>query len=99
MERNIPNTLARNLLLNKKDDLSLDYKNYKKNSALVRKLISATSTQCGASVLDPVDFLCIDGRCKAQLDGRPIYYDGDHMSEYGNKILTPMFNRAIFGHA
>ena len=99
MGRNIPNTLARNLLLNKKDDLSLDYTNYKKNSTLVRKLISATSTQCGASILDPVDFLCIDGRCKAQLDGRPIYYDGDHMSEYGNKILTPMFNRAIFGHA
>ena len=95
MGRNIPNTLARNLLLNKKDDLSLDYKNYLKNSSLVRKLISTTSILCSASVLDPVDFLCTNGRCKALANDRPIYYDGDHMSEYGNKLLTPMFIQAI----
>ncbi|WP_426148754.1 SGNH hydrolase domain-containing protein [Polaromonas sp. DSR2-3-2] len=23
--------------------------------------------------------------------GRPLYFDDDHLSEYGNKLLVPMF--------
>jgi hypothetical protein len=34
----------------------------------------------------------------AQFKGRPIYYDGDHMSEYGNKFLAPMFESALRNH-
>ena len=26
---------------------------------------------------------------------RPIYRDADHLSEYGNKVLTPMFKDAL----
>ncbi|WP_283669677.1 SGNH hydrolase domain-containing protein, partial [Escherichia coli] len=39
-----------------------------------------------------------DGRCWGSKDGRPIYFDDDHLSEYGNKLLVPMF-KEIFAAA
>lgn len=30
-----------------------------------------------------------------QKNGRPLYYDDDHLSEYGNKLLVPMFEEIL----
>ncbi|WP_283669432.1 SGNH hydrolase domain-containing protein [Escherichia coli] len=49
-------------------------------------------------MLDPLPYLCHDGRCWGSKDGRPIYFDDDHLSEYGNKLLVPMF-KEIFAAA
>ncbi len=40
-------------------------------------------------VLDPSIILCKTGQCISEYKGRPIYRDGDHLSEYGNKLLIP----------
>lgn len=99
MRKNIPKTLARNLLLNiKRNDLSINYELYLQRNELVRSLISEVAVMNDIQVLDPTLYLCHKGRCMAQLEGRPIYYDGDHMSEYGNKLLTPMFKLAVEQH-
>jgi peptidoglycan/LPS O-acetylase OafA/YrhL len=99
MRRNIPKTLARNIFNGtNSDDLSIDYNLYIQRNKHVRQLISRTAAENGILVLDPVPYLCFDGRCMAQLKGRPIYYDGDHMSEYGNKLLAPMFRSALENH-
>ena len=39
--------------------------------------------------------LCPKNECKSLQNGRPLYRDADHMSENGNKILTPMFKDAL----
>jgi peptidoglycan/LPS O-acetylase OafA/YrhL len=99
MRRNIPKTLARNILNGtNSDDLSIDYNLYLQRNEHVRGLISRVAAKNGITVLDPVPYLCFDGRCMAQFKGRPIYYDGDHMSEYGNKFLAPMFKSALQNH-
>jgi peptidoglycan/LPS O-acetylase OafA/YrhL len=99
MRKNVPKTLARNILNGtNSDNLSIDYNLYLQRNEQVRRLISRTAAKNGIPVLDPVPYLCFDGRCMAQFKGRPIYFDGDHMSEYGNKLLAPMFQSVLENH-
>ena len=46
----------------------------------------------GAEILNPLPYLCDDEKCYGSINGKPIYYDDDHMSESGNKLLVPMFS-------
>jgi len=43
----------------------------------------------GAAVWDPLPALCTAQRCNAFDDGRPLYFDGDHLSGHGNRVLLP----------
>ncbi|MCP4412618.1 MAG: acyltransferase [Gammaproteobacteria bacterium] len=96
MRRNIPKTLAKNLLFgNGNYDLSIDYDLYLQRNERVRNLINEVAVMNDIEVLDPIPYLCDNGRCMDQFEGRPIYYDGDHMSEFGNKLLTPMFQLVV----
>jgi hypothetical protein len=54
-------------------------------------MIQDSAEFCKAKIIDPVDYLCDDEKCIGSLNGRPLYYDDDHLSEYGNKLLVPMF--------
>jgi hypothetical protein len=48
-------------------------------------------------IWDPLPALCDHERCTA-LDGiRPLFFDGDHVSPYGNVVLFPSFKRAVAG--
>ncbi|MEH6454202.1 MAG: SGNH hydrolase domain-containing protein, partial [Psychromonas sp.] len=98
MRKNIPKTLAKNIILNKKDDLSINYELYLLRNKYIISLIDELAYSNDIQALDPIPYLCDNGRCIAQFNGRPIYSDGDHMSEYGNKLLAPMFQLAIQKH-
>jgi peptidoglycan/LPS O-acetylase OafA/YrhL len=45
----------------------------------------------GATIWDPSRVLCQGGVCRAFRDGRPLYFDGDHLSGLGNELLYPDF--------
>jgi peptidoglycan/LPS O-acetylase OafA/YrhL len=47
------------------------------------------------SVWDPFPVLCPGIVCSATKDGRPLFFDGDHLSAYGNMILYPDFKAYI----
>ena len=44
---------------------------------------------CRAALWDPMPVLCDDALCPAQRDGRPLFFDGDHLSAHGNRVLLP----------
>jgi peptidoglycan/LPS O-acetylase OafA/YrhL len=49
-----------------------------------------------ASVWDPFPVLCPAGPvCHAYRDGHPLFFDGDHLSGYANRLLLPSFERAL----
>jgi len=48
---------------------------------------------------DPTSYLCRNGRCYGSVNGRPLYSDDDHLSEYGNKLLVPMFRQVFLAAA
>ena len=39
--------------------------------------------------------MCDEKTCRGDIDGRPLYSDDKHPSEFGNRLLIPMF-QAVF---
>jgi peptidoglycan/LPS O-acetylase OafA/YrhL len=58
----------------------------------MRKLVALHSN---VSIWDPLPTLCTLDTCKPQLNGRPLYFDGDHVSGYGNFLLYPTFRSSM----
>jgi len=46
-------------------------------------------------VWDPFTVLCPMERCSASRAGRPLFFDGDHISAYANELVYPSFLSAI----
>jgi peptidoglycan/LPS O-acetylase OafA/YrhL len=50
----------------------------------------------GAVVWDPFPVLCPDGaECNGFMNGRPLFFDGDHLSGFANRLLLPSFTQAV----
>ena len=51
------------------------------------------------SLWDPFEVLCPAGqeRCETFAEGRPLFFDADHLSNYGNAYLLPSFLQAMTG--
>jgi hypothetical protein len=44
---------------------------------------------------DPTDILCPDSRCDGYRNGKPLFFDSDHLSAHGNELLFPSFLEEI----
>lgn len=87
----VPKTLSRRMVVGLNDDLSIPLEDYHRRNAWVWSAQDAARDQCGIQILDPIPYLCRDGRCYGSVSGHPLYSDDDHLSEFGNKRLAPMF--------
>src|SRR4029077_17046364 len=47
------------------------------------------------TVWDPFSLLCPADPCTAMRDGHPLFYDGDHVSGYANRMIAPEFEQWI----
>ncbi|EEW7014461.1 acyltransferase family protein [Escherichia coli] len=92
----VPKTMARALAFGKQStEISISLEEYHARHKLVWDAQDVAAARCGVKILDPLPYLCHDGRCWGSKNGRPIYYDDDHLSEYGNKLLVPMFKQVF----
>ncbi len=55
------------------------------------------ATLPGLRVWDPLPVLCPGETCHVLRDGRPLFFDGDHLSSFGNRLLAPAFSRFLAG--
>jgi hypothetical protein len=46
-------------------------------------------------VWDALPLLCPGRDCSAYRDGKPLFFDGDHLSSFGNRFLLDDFTRTI----
>ena len=96
MAQNVPRTLSHRLMTGKTThDLSIPIATYAKQNAVILQAQARAAKQCGVQVLDPTAWLCTAGRCMGSKNLQPWYFDDNHLSETGNKMLVPMF-RQIF---
>ena len=96
MAQNVPRTLSHRLMTGKTThDLSIPVATYAKQNAVILQAQARAAKQCGVQVLDPTAWLCTAGRCMGSKNLQPWYFDDNHLSETGNKMLVPMF-RQIF---
>lgn len=97
MAVDVPRTLSRAMQLEKDENISISLAEYHQRHAFVWAAQDAARDRCGVHILDPLPYLCWDGRCHGAKDGRPLYYDSSHISEHGNKLLVPMFAEIFQG--
>jgi peptidoglycan/LPS O-acetylase OafA/YrhL len=87
---NVPHT-ARAMVWGVHKEVTLSLSDYHARNDFAWAAQDAAHDQCGVQILDPLPYLCWDGTCHGSKDGRPLYYDDNHLSEFGNKLLVPMF--------
>ncbi|ABM95712.1 O-antigen acetylase [Methylibium petroleiphilum PM1] len=96
----VPRTMALRLMRDPHaPDMTLPVGDYRQHNAQVIGWMQAASARCGIHLLDPVPYLCPDGLCRGSLNGRPLYTDRHHLSEFGNRLLVPMFRQVFVGGA
>lgn len=63
----------------------------------VTELMSRLAQKVPAiSVWDPLPTLCPDTECHTlATNGRPLFFDADHVSGYGNMLLAPNFQQYV----
>lgn len=91
MRTNVPTELAKRIMLNYSEEVRISISMYLDRNEKVRQIISDVASMCNAQVLDPLPYLCDESDCFGSNSGRAYYYDGDHLSEFGNKLLKQMF--------
>lgn len=94
----VPKQLSRNLLLGLPlATQSTSEENYHQLNSFILSIMEEAHQQCGAILLDPAPYLCANGQCITSKEGKPLYFDDNHLTEYGNKLLVPLF-KTIFNH-
>ncbi len=58
---------------------------------LLREMNAMAQRLDYVSVWDPFSILCPGAVCEVKEAGRPLYFDADHLSGYGNTVLFPSF--------
>lgn len=91
MPKSVPQALGRAMLLGKQGHVQLSREEYRRRHAFVWAAQDEAVARCGARVLDPLPYLCDEQYCHGSRDGWPLYSDDDHLSEFGNRLLMPMF--------
>lgn len=96
MRRNVPQYMARkSALTGVLEDVMINKNIYLSRNELIFNLNEELINQCNISILDTSKYLCDNEVCYGSKSGRPLFFDGDHMSEFGNKLLVPMFNEVL----
>lgn len=89
---NVPKMLSRNIVFGHGDgDIKITRDTYHQRNQLVWQAQDRVAKQCGAKILNPLPYLCDEQYCYGSKNGHPLYFDDDHLSEFGNKRLVPMF--------
>lgn len=98
MPVNVPKAAYRQMMLGGQiPDISISLEANNQRHAAVLEAQDVAARQCNVGILDPLPYLCPNGRCMAIKDGRSLYYDDDHLSEFGASQLLPMF-RSVFAN-
>ena len=91
----VPTQMARAALTGTPKEIYITLAAYDQRQAFIWKAQDAARDQCGVKILNPLPYLCSDGRCFGERSNHPLYRDDDHLSEYGNKVLVPMFSEVF----
>jgi peptidoglycan/LPS O-acetylase OafA/YrhL len=91
---NIPNT-ARSILFGRNKETTLSLTDYHARNHFAWSAQDEAKRQCGIKILDPLPYLCWDGVCHSLANGKPIYTDDNHLTQFGSDLLQPMF-QSIF---
>ncbi|AZS51593.1 acyltransferase [Entomomonas moraniae] len=95
-EYNVPKKMTISLITSKNISLKSSIKKYQEESLFVIEVMEQAKRDCGIQLLDPVPYLCPNGKeCLLTNDNKPLYFDDNHLSHYGIKFLEPLFKQIL----
>ncbi|HEY9276897.1 MAG TPA: acyltransferase family protein [Methylotenera sp.] len=98
---NVPRKMLRLYALNgeiTKDDASINYSIFLKRNLNAYRALDSLGTHENLIRIYPEKVLCniyVLGRCVAHVDGNPIYYDDDHLSEFGAALIVNEISKSL----
>lgn len=96
MGRSIPSVLAKERMIYRRDaEINIPRVEYDRRSAEVLAAFKAAEKQCGVHILHPEEALCDASSCYGVKKSLPLYLDDNHISEFGNDLIRPMYFRAL----
>lgn len=92
-EFDVPLQMARNMMRGVPQDtmFGMDLTEKERRDRFLKAAIGNLS----ARVIDPAKNLCANGRCVLVEQGRPLYYDSNHLSKHGAARIAPMFTQVF----
>jgi peptidoglycan/LPS O-acetylase OafA/YrhL len=96
----VPDMAAKQIFLTGKpaDDISTDYSVQKKRNAPATAVLDALGDHPNILRVRPDRILCdtfIKGRCIAHLNGVPLYYDSQHLTNAGARLIAAKIAREL----
>ena len=92
MPENVPKYLLKRHWLGLDAQVQVSKADYIQRHQRILHSMQKVQQQCGAKLLDPTSVLCSKQTCYgSDAQGRPYYYDDDHLSLYGAQQLQPIF--------
>jgi peptidoglycan/LPS O-acetylase OafA/YrhL len=94
---NVPRALARAVLLGRDPSaIGTTVEEHQEMTAQSNGIIDrVASVAPNLVVLDPIPYLSRDGHCIAEESGEALYYDRQHLTVLGARLLEPMFAAAF----
>jgi len=94
MSTNVSDYLVRKELFDiGEDNLHVSISEHNAVNTQSLALLADVANSCDIVLLDPIPYMCTNNSCPAIKENQAIYYDRNHLSEFGNKLLVPMFEK------
>lgn len=96
MKQHVPNTMFRSLTLSDSEKtikITRDEYNQRQNKAF--EMQDQAVKKCGVKILNPAPYFCDDKYCYGDIDGIPLYFDDSHLSSYGSKVISPIYDEVF----
>jgi peptidoglycan/LPS O-acetylase OafA/YrhL len=71
------------------------YSEVDKRQGAVRELFEKLSSEDKVDLIKTHQFFCDEKTCSLMIDGKPAYFDNNHISTYGAREISPMFNQLL----
>jgi peptidoglycan/LPS O-acetylase OafA/YrhL len=95
LKLHVPSVMGRALIVGEPRRVSVDLNEYYDRNQLAWQVQDIAAKKCGVKILDPLPYLCSNGKCWGDENGMPFYKDDDHLSVLGRQRLSPMFKQVF----
>lgn len=73
------------------EDIKIKKSDYIKRNKRIWEIQDLASKQCDIKIIDPTEYLCDDSFCYGSIEGKPLYFDDNHLGIFGNKVIFDTF--------
>lgn len=89
----IPKVLTHRSIMKNNAPITQSFTDFEERSKLSNAAQAEAAQRCGAEIIDITTAFCDADKCVTTKDGKPLYFDDDHLSVFGADQLIPKFKK------